>query len=101
MAGVFRGQEQYHSGLLERDNSLGRGCNEAVDADVALLHDFENLWATGVQPNSPDFDYFEHQQTYSEALRSYGVDIDIDIVHPETELSAYSAVIALDLHLVR
>lgn len=109
----LEGQEQYHSGLLERDDSPGRGYDEAgtaaselstlptdgeVDADVALLHDYENLWATEIQPNSPDFGYFDHQQTYYEALRSYGV--DVDIVHPSTELSAYSAVVAPTLYLV-
>jgi beta-galactosidase len=109
----LEGQEQYHSGLLERDDTPGRGYDEArtaaselstlptdgaVDADVALLHDYENLWATGIQPNSPDFDYFDHQQTYYGALRSYGV--DVDIVHPNTDLSGYSAVIAPTLYLV-
>lgn len=106
-----QGQEQYHAGLRKQDGSEDRGYVDAkaaanelaavdsdhVDAPVALLHDYDNWWAIGAQPHAPEFDYWEHLRTYYRALRARGV--QVDIVHPETGLDGYDAVVAPGLHL--
>jgi len=106
------GQEQYHAGLRRQDGSPDRGYRDAaraaeeladldpgpVDADVALLHDYENLWATGIQPHAPEWEYWSHLRTYFRALRRRSV--QVDVVHPDRELSGYDAVVAPALHLV-
>ncbi|WP_435317233.1 beta-galactosidase [Haloarchaeobius sp. TZWSO28] len=104
------GQEQYHAGLRKADGSADRGYHDAaqtaeelfdldpVDAPVAILHDYENLWATEIQPHSPDWDYWSFIRSYYAAARRHGV--QADVVHPETDLSGYEAVVAPALHLV-
>jgi len=106
------GQEQYHAGLRKQDGSADRGYDDAsaaatelagldldpVDADVALLHDYDALWATGIQPHAPDWDYWGHLRTYYRALRARSV--QADVVHPETDLAGYDAVVAPTLHLL-
>ncbi|MEF8881007.1 MAG: beta-galactosidase [Halapricum sp.] len=105
-----QGQEQYHAGLRKQDGSPDRGYAEAadaaeelfelapVDAPVALLHSYENLWATEIQPHAPDFDYWAHVGTYYRALRRRGV--QVDVVPPERDLDGYAAVVAPSLYLV-
>ncbi len=117
------GQEQYHAGLRKQDGSPDRGYHEAtraateldevldgtgttavadapnpVETQAALLHDYENLWATGIQPHAADFDYWEHLLAYYRALRARGV--DVDIVPPSNTLSTYDAVVAPTPYLV-
>lgn len=106
-----QGQEQYHAGLRKQDGSPDRGYRDAaaaasdladvetahVDASVALLHDYDDWWAIDAQPHAPEFDYWEHARTYYRALRTHGV--QVDVVHPSTDLSAYDAVVAPSLHL--
>ena len=104
------GQEQYHAGLRKADGSPDRGYREArqaagelfdlnpVDAPVAVLHDYENLWATEIQPHSPDWDYWAHLRAYYGAVRRYGV--QADVVHPDTDLTDYKIVFAPAFHLV-
>lgn len=117
------GQEQYHSGLRERDGSPDRGYREAEqaadefesieaatasvdgadpnpglpDANVALLHEYDNLWALTVEPNTPDFDYWDHLDTYYAALR--GRSLTVDVCRPTADLSAYGMVVAPTLYL--
>ncbi|UPM44277.1 beta-galactosidase [Halocatena salina] len=105
----LEGQEQYHAGLRRRDGSPDRGYHDAaraaeelfdvgnVDAPVALLHDYENVWALSEQPHAPDFDYWALVQSFYRALRARGV--QVDVVHPTAELSGYGAVVAPTLHI--
>ncbi|MEY7851035.1 beta-galactosidase [Natrarchaeobius sp. A-rgal3] len=108
-----QGHEQYHSGLRSADGSPDDGYADAadaaadleglpeptsVDAPVALLHEYDNLWALNVQSHAPEFDYWEHLETYYRALRARGV--AVDIVPPTRDLDAYAAVVAPTLHLV-
>ncbi|WP_394324770.1 beta-galactosidase [Haloferax sp. ATB1] len=97
---------------MKQDGSPDRGYNEAkaaaeelttvdvdhVDASVALLHDYDNWWAIGVQPHAPEFDYWEHLRCYYRVLRARGV--QVDVVHPDAPLDDYEAVVAPGLHLV-
>ncbi|WP_224270908.1 beta-galactosidase [Haloprofundus salinisoli] len=116
------GQEQYHSGLLAPDGSPDRGYRDAAraatefaelldgretepdeqttagsEANVAVLHDYDNLWALEIEPNTPDFDYWEHAETYYAALQARSV--TVDVVPPSAELSGYDAVVAPTLYL--
>ncbi|RKD88906.1 beta-galactosidase [Halopiger aswanensis] len=108
-----QGQEQYHAGLLEADGSPDRGYADAADAaadleslpdlegpeaSVAILHEYDNLWALNIQPHAPEFDYWAHLETYYRALRERGV--TVDIVPPTRDLDDYAAVVAPTLHLV-
>ncbi|QSG04795.1 beta-galactosidase [Halapricum desulfuricans] len=105
-----QGQEQYHAGLRKQDGSPDRGYADAstaaeelfdlgpVDAPVALLHSYENLWATNIQPHAPEFDYWTHAGTYYRALRRRGV--QVDVVSPERDLEGYAAVVAPTLYLL-
>jgi beta-galactosidase len=109
-----QGQEQYHAGLRKQDGSSDRGYADAtraaeelsalaggdtphVDAPVALLHDYEDWWALSAQPHATAYDYWEHLRTYYRALRERGV--QVDVVHPETDLSGYAVAVAPSLHL--
>jgi beta-galactosidase len=107
------GQEQYHAGLRKQDGAPDRGYADAtaaaaelaaldddhphVDAPVALLHDYDDWWAISAQPHAAAFDYWEHLRTYYRALRERGV--QVDVVHPDIDLSGYDAVVAPTLHL--
>ncbi|AGB38905.1 beta-galactosidase [Natronococcus occultus] len=109
----LEGQEQYHAGLRKQDGSPDRGYHGAkqaaaelaevgeddhVEAPVAVLFDFENLWALTEQPHSPDFDYWELLERFYGAARARGT--QVDVVHPTTPLEEYDAVVAPALHLV-
>jgi len=107
-------QEQYHAGLRKQDGSPDRGYHDAdqvanelagelaaldaVDAPVALLHSYDDLWALDEQPHAPDFDYWTYVGTYFRALRARGV--QVDVVPPSRDLDGYRAVVAPALHLV-
>jgi beta-galactosidase len=119
-----QGQEQYHAGLLRHDGTPDRAYHDAsqsaaeladivervggdsgtgdaglagVDAPVAVLFDYEDLWALDAQPHSPDFDYWRLVGQFYGALRARGV--QADVVPPESDLSEYAAVVAPTLHL--
>ncbi|MDS0300754.1 beta-galactosidase [Halogeometricum sp. S1BR25-6] len=119
------GQEQYHSGLLAADGTPDAGYRDAADAasdletlcdaaepdeedevgggasaptgDVALLHDYDNLWALEIEPMTPEFDYWDHAETYYAALRERSV--GVDVVPPSVDLTPYDAVVAPTLYL--
>ncbi|MFC7095761.1 beta-galactosidase [Halobaculum marinum] len=106
-----QGQEQYHAGLLRHDGTPDRGFEDAreaaaelaeldlagVDAPVALLFSYDDLWALSEQPHSPEFDYWQLVGRFYRALRGRGV--QVDVVQPEADLSGYAAVVAPTLHL--
>ena len=101
-------QEQMHAGLnLPNNQGLSQGGREATQvgeelrrigtlpasqsADVALIFDYEASWILRVQPQGADFDYAELTYRWYEAARRLG--LDIDIVRPGTDLSAYKLVL--------
>ena len=104
-------QELLHSGLLRHDETLDRGGAEVAQLDalrglpnaeapaaVALLHDYESLWVYDEQPHSQGARYWEQFQLFYQALRRLGVDVDIR--HPQHDLSSYRLVVAPALQLV-
>ncbi|KOX93308.1 MULTISPECIES: beta-galactosidase Bga [Halorubrum] len=109
----LEGQEQYHAGLRKADGSPDRGYTDAtqtsgefdtlgetdhVDAPVAVVFDYDSLWALDAQPHAPDFDYWALQEAFYRAVRGHGV--QVDVVPPTANLSGYEAVVAPALHLV-
>ncbi|GGQ95653.1 beta-galactosidase [Deinococcus ruber] len=103
-------QEVMHSGLLRHDETLDRGGLEvesqdltamplgSVPARVALLHDYESLWLYDVQKHAASLSYWAQTVTYYRALRGLGQ--DVDIVHPDSDLSGYALIVAPALTLM-
>ncbi len=107
-------QEQYHSGLLRHDGSFDVGyddlltmqgeraelealTSEPVVARVALLFDYEDLWALRTQPHSRAYGYLRHLFVYYRALQRLGV--PVDLIAPGGDLDRYPLVLAPVLHL--
>ena len=103
-------QEVMHSGLLRHDETPDRGHTEietldlsqfpsgAVTAKVALLHDYESLWLYDVQKHAASLSYWAQTVSYYSALRGLGQ--DVDIVHPDSDLSGYALIVAPALTLM-
>ncbi|HEU5422396.1 MAG TPA: beta-galactosidase [Nitrolancea sp.] len=103
-------QELMHSGLLRHDESLDRGGAEVAALDlgklpnvpvttsVVLLHDYESLWAYDLQPHNQAASYWDQFLLFYVALRSLGVDVDIR--HPDADLSPYRLIVAPALQLM-
>ncbi len=102
-------QEQYHAGLRRHDGSADMGYQEILEmrsernlmeevarqplnAPVALLMDYESLWALELQPHRKEFSYLRHLFVYYRALQQAG--IGVDIVPADADLSKYRLVIA-------
>ncbi|GEM44874.1 beta-galactosidase [Deinococcus cellulosilyticus] len=103
-------QEVMHSGLLRHDETPDRGFDEVkalslsdfpagdVPAQVALLHDYESLWIWDQQKHNQDLSYWRQVMLYYSTLRSLGV--DVDVVHPSSDLSKYALIVAPALTLM-
>ncbi|WP_276257093.1 beta-galactosidase [Halomontanus rarus] len=107
------GQEQYWGALNNYDGSPDRGLEEAADAaaefdslpdldapsgDVAILVDYDSMWALHSERHAPDFDYWSHLRTYYRAFRRRGT--TVDLVSTSADFDEYAAVVAPSLHLV-
>ncbi len=79
-------------------NSLPETAHNHPKAEVALLFDYESLWATQLQPHAEGWNYWMLQLSYYEALRGLG--LNVHLVHPRDDLSPYQLVCAPALHLV-
>lgn len=102
-------QEQYHSGLLHHDASQAVGYREVVSmadehskmdqvaaapnqAQVALLLDYNDLWAIQLQPHRKDFEYLRHLFVFYRSLTQLG--IQTDIISPEADFKEYKLIIS-------
>jgi beta-galactosidase len=102
------GQEQMHAGLQTPDRRVDQGGFEAEavavelrqlavhpepvtrPAQVALLFDYEALWALDVQPQGADYNGLQLAFECYSTLRSLA--LDVDIVPASADLSAYRLV---------
>ncbi len=107
-------QELMHAGLNNHDGTEDRASTEAkqvfkelesldlnttkLHADVALLFDYESMWASNLQRHAQGWDYWGLMMTYYSALRALG--LNVAIIHPRSNLSAYKVAVAPALHLV-
>jgi beta-galactosidase len=107
------GREQYWHGLLGHDGKPLRRYREAaqvaqeygdlanmlegttVEADVAIIYDYESIWSLASQPGYAGNDYVRVIARYYNALFRAG--INVDLISPEADLSGYKLVLAPDL----
>jgi len=107
-------QEQYHAGLLKHDVGPDTGYEDVlrmlpereqmarlaagpVQPQVAMLLDYNDLWAFQLQPHHREFGYLRLLFRYYRALASLG--LAVDLVSPQVDLSRYKLVLAPSLHL--
>lgn len=107
-------QEQMHSGLRKHDGSADLGYEEVTalqgerslmdeiaaapyEPEVAILNDYEDLWAVQLQPHHRDFSYQRAQFVLYRACQELG--IGCDLVSPHADLSRYKLVLAPALML--
>ncbi len=106
-AGLFA-QEQMHSGLLHHDGSAAVGYADLETlktdrprmaelasaphaAQIAMLLDYNSLWAVQLQPHHHDFSYMRCLFGTYRALQRLG--LPVDILSAEADLSRYKLVI--------
>jgi len=107
-------QEQYHSGLLRHDAEPDLGYREMlrmkdeqplmrsiqgtqVQAEVAIVLDYNDLWAFDLQPHNRAITYWRHLFAYHRALIRAGV--PTNVISTQADLSRYKLVIAPSLLL--
>ena len=111
------GSEKFHSALVPhagRDSArfrevcelgaiaarLGELRGSRVQADVAILWDYQAGWAaSGPAMPSADLEYSLAGQSIHRLLRDRG--ITADVVHPGADLTAYRLIVVPTLYLVR
>lgn len=104
------GAEKFHSAMLPHAGPESRVFREVValgsqlgaleeakgslvEADVAVLYDWESLWAQDLEWRpSDDVQFRERMRTYYERLWRDGV--TVDFAHPTHDLSGYKMVVA-------
>ena len=108
-------QEQYHSGLLKHDGTTGVGFGDLEllseeqqqlaeltsrpnDARIALLFNFEDLWAIEIQPHRRDFGYLKHLFAFYTACLRLG--LEVDIIPPDRDLGIYDLIFAPTMNIV-
>lgn len=99
-------QEQMHAGLLRPDSvddvAVAEVRQAAADIEalgeagvapkrVALIFDYQSDWVTDIQPQGRGFSALRVAFDHYSALRQLG--LDIDIVAPDTDISAYALVV--------
>jgi beta-galactosidase len=110
------GREQYWHGLLQHDGKPLRRYREAaqyakeqhslagelagttVKAQVAIIYDYDSIWALRIQPGYAGNTYHAAMIRYFSALFRAGV--NVDMIKPTEDFSQYWAVIAPDFHVV-
>lgn len=107
-------QEQYHAGLLKHDatpdvgyralermagerGQLERLASGPVQAQAALLLDYNDLWALQLQPHRRGFSYLRLAFTWYRAFQRLGIPVDIRPY--DADLSRYRLLVAPSLHL--
>jgi beta-galactosidase len=105
-------QELMHSGLLRFDGTPDRGLLEVnkfasqlellsdtpISSKVVVLHDYESLWAYDLQKHTSSASYWAQMMQFYGGLRNLG--LDVDIRHPDSDLSSYQLVVAPALNII-
>jgi beta-galactosidase len=63
-----------------------------------LLHDYESQWVYDAQPHSAGASYIRQAMLFYGVLRSLGVDVDIR--HPDHDLTGYDVIVAPAIQLM-
>lgn len=119
-------QEQYHSGLLDHDGRPAVGYAELLQMntgrvpigphslpereamaqiaaqplknEVAILTNYDDLWAIQLQPHRRDFDYWRLTFIYYQALQQLG--LGCDLISAQADWSRYKLLIVPTAHLM-
>ena len=108
------GLEQHHAGLRRHDGLADVGYGdlqimvdetaqiesvfaEPLESSVAILLDYDNLWALDLQPHRQGFSYLKLLFLYYRACQRAG--LNVDLISPEADLSGYKILIAPSAHL--
>jgi len=105
------GIEQFHSGILQHDGTdkslsykelmqiaseidhIDPGFESSrVVSPVAIIYDYNNIWANYAYQEKPMYDYPKEMLRFYRAIRRLG--INVDILRPTDNLGRYKAVIA-------
>ncbi len=110
------GREQYWHGLLGHDGKGLRRYREAaqtaadlrrletalsgttVQAQVAIIYDYDSLWAVRIQPGYAGNTYHAAMDRLYRALNHAG--IDVDFIRSTDNFSPYKAILAPDLYVL-
>lgn len=110
------GREQYWHGLLGHDGRPLRRYQEAaqtaqeyhalaaeldgttVQAEVAIVMDYDSIWALKIQPGYGENNYHDAMRHYYQALFRAG--INADFIPSTADFAAYKVVIAPDLYIL-
>ncbi|MEL6646548.1 MAG: beta-galactosidase [Pseudomonadota bacterium] len=106
-------QEQMHAGLLRPDSVDAPGLSEVASlsaelaqfegdqsSPVALVFDYESVWAAKIEAQGQDFDLFDLVLDHYRALRRLG--LSVDIISPKTaDLSLWKMVVIPGLMIWR
>jgi beta-galactosidase len=99
-------QEQMHAGLMRPDNVEAQGGAEArlvsreleavksaktCQSEVALIFDYQALWACDIQPQGRDYRGLEAHLAFYSAARRLG--LSVDIISPDADLTGYKIVL--------
>lgn len=94
---VFRECAQLGHELKKFGDSI---LDSRIEAKVAIMFDWDNWWAVELSSGpSVDLKYFEQVNKYYKAL--YDMNIAVDIIRPDADLSKYSMVIAPVLYMTK
>ncbi len=108
------GLEQHHSGLRKHDGSPDVGYHdllsmkserelmekiseEPLKAPIAMLMDYNDLWAIDHQPHREGFDYLRYLFVFFRACQKLG--LNVDLVSREADWSEYTILLAPTAHL--
>ncbi len=110
------GTEQYWQGILDQDSypnaryqtaaQTGKELGQLADllhgskvvSSVAILVSPDSRWAFKIQPLVKEFNYNRQMHLYYDAFRRAG--INVDVVFPQSDLSAYKIVVVPSLFVV-
>lgn len=110
------GREQYWHGLLGHDGKVNRRYREAaqtandlhrieralegttVRTKVAMIYDYDSLWAVRIQPGYKGNDYLKSAMRYYNALFRMGV--NVDMINTGDDFTGYKVIIAPDLYVL-
>lgn len=111
-----RGAEKFHSAMVPHGGARGRVWDEVVElgsrlgglsalrgsqvqADVAILWDWESYWAIELEWRpSADLRHLDQIRAYYERL--WRANVTADFAHPEADLSNYRMVVAPTVYLL-
>ena len=111
------GAEKFHSGMVPHGGTetrtwlevkalgnelkaLGEVLTSQVQAEVAIVFDWDTWWALELDARpSEDVRYLEQVYSFYRAL--WGQNVTVDFVKPDADLSGYKLVVVPNLYLVR